>query len=80
MSIDVEDTAREIWRALEGISDGDGQAILREALAEAWDEGAKAADERSAAIVAEDNPYREDAPDVPTCDCGTCLAIEADRG
>jgi hypothetical protein len=60
MSVDIEDAAREIWRAMEGISDGDGRSILREALAEAWDEGARACDERSAPVVAEDNPYRED--------------------
>lgn len=59
MSIDVEDTAREIWRALEGISDGDGKAILREALAEAWEEGFDSAAETSG-VEYGDNPYRED--------------------
>lgn len=55
MSIDVEDTSREIWRALEGISDGDGRAILRKALAEAWNEGAVSRGMHGDAD--EDNPY-----------------------
>lgn len=39
----------------------DGLAVerLRAALAEAWDLGARAADERIAPVIAEDNPYRE---------------------
>lgn len=77
--VDIEDAAREIWQAMEGISDGDGQAILRDVLAEAWDEGAT--EDREALP---DNPYRDHDPSEPACDCGTCMAIaraavEADR-
>ena len=58
--VDIEDVAREIWRAMEGISDGDGKALLRGALAEAWSEGFDSAAETSG-IEYGDNPYREDA-------------------